>query len=373
MYDLVWSKPLRTLAPEIGVSDTAIRKSCKKSGIPLPGIGYWNKKQAGKKVIQTALTSRFPGALDEIYFGENRYWHSRSEDLLNQELPSPPEFNEDIESLSERVVKMVYKVSCPSTINRVHPLIKKLLDQDDERREKYGNSPYLWEKPRFDTPIDKRRLRILNAIFLSMQAIRCKPSMTTSKYSDDNRDASIIVGDQSISFTLKEVESRQKNKKQTKEQLTLTINSRYSEVKRSWIDNDERKIEKILSEIVVELIMTGEIHYREHVLHQYNWKVERKAELEEEERQRVLKEEQLARELKEKRESKRIENLLAQAKALQDANTIRSFVDSILADANKIEANLTDIEKWAEWALKQADRIDPIKNSEHFLQTNIKR
>lgn len=34
LYDLVWSVPKKQLAEQLGVSDVAIGKACKKSGIP---------------------------------------------------------------------------------------------------------------------------------------------------------------------------------------------------------------------------------------------------------------------------------------------------------------------------------------------------
>ena len=37
LYDLVWSKPLRSIAQEIGVSDVAVGKACLRAGIPRPG------------------------------------------------------------------------------------------------------------------------------------------------------------------------------------------------------------------------------------------------------------------------------------------------------------------------------------------------
>jgi predicted nucleic acid-binding Zn ribbon protein len=45
----IWSKPISQLAIELGVSDTCIRKWCKKYEISdLPPRGYWQKKNAGK-------------------------------------------------------------------------------------------------------------------------------------------------------------------------------------------------------------------------------------------------------------------------------------------------------------------------------------
>ena len=45
---MVWEKSVLVLAKELGVSDNAIRKRCRRAGIKLPGVGYWAKKKAGK-------------------------------------------------------------------------------------------------------------------------------------------------------------------------------------------------------------------------------------------------------------------------------------------------------------------------------------
>jgi hypothetical protein len=44
-----------TLAPNFGVSDVALKKRCKKLGVPTPPRGYWAKLEAGKKVRKEAL------------------------------------------------------------------------------------------------------------------------------------------------------------------------------------------------------------------------------------------------------------------------------------------------------------------------------
>lgn len=50
LYNEVWSRPMRDVARKYGVSDVAIGKVCRKLLIPVPGLGYWAKVQAGKPV-----------------------------------------------------------------------------------------------------------------------------------------------------------------------------------------------------------------------------------------------------------------------------------------------------------------------------------
>jgi hypothetical protein len=53
LYDLVWSKPMRDVAADLGISDVGLSKVCERHRVPRPEQGYWNKKSAGKKVKQT--------------------------------------------------------------------------------------------------------------------------------------------------------------------------------------------------------------------------------------------------------------------------------------------------------------------------------
>lgn len=57
LYERVWSTPGSRLAAELGVSDVAIAKRCKKLNIPRPSRGYWAKLAAGGKPSKTPLPS----------------------------------------------------------------------------------------------------------------------------------------------------------------------------------------------------------------------------------------------------------------------------------------------------------------------------
>lgn len=50
LYQRVWAQPMQRIAKEYGVSDVALARACKRRGVPVPGVGYWAKKAAGKPV-----------------------------------------------------------------------------------------------------------------------------------------------------------------------------------------------------------------------------------------------------------------------------------------------------------------------------------
>lgn len=49
LYDLVWSTPSTQIAAQLGISDVALSKRCKREGVPKPSSGYWPQVAAGKK------------------------------------------------------------------------------------------------------------------------------------------------------------------------------------------------------------------------------------------------------------------------------------------------------------------------------------
>lgn len=70
LFEKLWETPMVKLAQDIGVSDVAVTKACRKVGIPHPGRGYWAKqeKQRPRKpklpaiegVIQFQVIDRAP-------------------------------------------------------------------------------------------------------------------------------------------------------------------------------------------------------------------------------------------------------------------------------------------------------------------------
>jgi hypothetical protein len=55
LYEQVWSKPVREVAKEYGVSDVALAKVCRRMGVPLPGRGHWARIVAGQKIRRSPL------------------------------------------------------------------------------------------------------------------------------------------------------------------------------------------------------------------------------------------------------------------------------------------------------------------------------
>jgi hypothetical protein len=202
LYDLVWSEPMMTLSARFQISDVALKKTCARAGIPTPERGYWAKKDAGKEVFQAAFPLRPPGINDEIEIGAggNTLYAYRAEEDLLAPIGTSPEFSEPIETVRSRIAETVGQVAVTKKILTWHPTIDRLLKEDEKRREKQLNDPYVfsWDKPRFDSPFERRRLRILNSLFFAVAKMNGKASV----HGREARDIGISFFQQHLPLTL---------------------------------------------------------------------------------------------------------------------------------------------------------------------------
>ncbi len=367
LYDLVWSQPMRTVAASVGISDVALAKQCKKANIPVPTRGYWARKQAGTPTIRTALLPRFPGASDRVGGSAHHHYYGGLDwvdEFREMPVPPIPTFEEEISSVEERARKLVGKVRCSRKFETAYPLVAKLLAHDEERREEFTKWRSDYYKPKYDEGIERRRLLIINALFMAAAHLGCRPSMSTSKYGQDagsERQISIKIGETHINFTIEPINSKQKDQR---ERLRLVFDTAAdaASARDFWEDSDGRLLEDQLTDVLAGMLVSAEARYRDGLVRNREWVIERKAEAEAEFKRREEEAKRKARELQERLARERIGRLLSQAKALDRANQIRTYVNAALLRAAEMPIAQAEFEKWAMWARQEADRIDPVKN-----------
>jgi hypothetical protein len=331
--------------------------------------------QAGKPATKVALPTRAAGMDDEIVVGgRNRYWYNQptNEEILGP-LPEPPSFPEEIALVRDRVRKIIGKVSVGKVITTQHPAISRLIAEDDVRRQKQLKASYIssWEKPVFDSPFEQRRLRFLNALFIATAKCGGRPEV-------NGREASEIctkIHQTSVFLSLdRSSAARGKGGGQGRDgvdQLRFAILASYDrdQIRASWQDGEGGRLESFVGDIAVEVVMTAEVSYRESRVREFEWRVQRKAQLKEETRQHQLRLEREERELRQQLEQARIDRLLDEAASLRRAADIRAYVDAVRTAVLSENPSVSPdaIERWSKWALKEADRIDPIKSA-RFLE-----
>jgi len=350
MYDLVWSGPMRDVSKTLGLSDNGLRKHCVKAFVPLPPQGYWNKIKAGHKLKQTPLPPRPPGISETLTVGQ---WDYReNERRLKEVEPTAPVFDESIEELRARVTRNLGVVVASKSLSPPHAAFRRQVE-DDARR----TAQERWHTPIFDTPLEKRRLRILQGLFYGLSRLGCWATVQGR----ETRSISVGVGHQHVPISLERVTKRRRalDEKES-EILKFSILKGYDGVERiAWTDSEEHPLEGKLSEIAAEIVVVGEIQHREHVEWAYNEAVRRREEMRQAEIKRQLEAEKAERERLIKLEADRLKRLTDSAENYHRAEAIRMFVSTVTSlPADGIDP--VRVRQWREWALLQADRLDPI-------------
>ncbi|MDD4617051.1 MAG: hypothetical protein PHW76_08085 [Alphaproteobacteria bacterium] len=291
------------------------------------------------------------------------------EEALVVVIPSPPVFTEHMESVAARVKKLVRRIRIPKSLAKPHRLIARLLNEDKARQQKNIGRSFSFDEAIFTTAFERRRLKILNSLFVSLELCGMKP------FVDDKvgRTLSVTVGDQDISFTLDSVRA---DKQLIREQCGYSFAPRGVDdpmilkcqvtSAKIWKDTDTEKIEDHIREIVEQIIIAGEVLYRERAVNHHNWLIDRKKKAEKEVQNRLEEAERQHLEHIRKLEEQNIKHLLGQAAALRQASEIRTYVEAA-QKANTISdkpISMQKLEAWSSWALVQADRIDPVKSGD---------
>lgn len=371
LYNLVWSEPMRDIAARLGLSDVGLAKACRNASIPAPPRGYWNKKKAGHRVAQFPLPPREPGHSDQVVIGQERHWHYPPEPIdENEPDPPAPTFDEPVEVVRARVEKRTDAVRARKDFSIAHPAIRKLLEKDEKLREQQRQ--YAWYKPVFDAPLQRRRLRILNAILLALSA------QGFGGYTNGEKaeETTVSIGRSHLGLLLEVVLDRRRGndaEPPKRERLRLSLKaSHHGDAGRALAEDEpERPLEDRLRAIVVDLIVTGEERFREDIIASHKWTVERRHERIEEARKARAEAERKERERIAALEKARVDRLLGEAKALQRARDIRAYVDEVRTLSPRLDPPVPEdsLRAWAQWALAQADRIDPVL-SRRFLDND---
>ena len=92
LYDMVWSKPMTTLAKEFNLSDNGLRKICKKYDIPMPKVGHWEKVKYGHKTVIPKLSKQGDNEIKNIdinVFEKNKANPENEYDFLSKIKSNP--------------------------------------------------------------------------------------------------------------------------------------------------------------------------------------------------------------------------------------------------------------------------------------------
>lgn len=345
LFDLVWKQPMRTLAPQFGVSDVGFAKMCRRLNIPTPPRGYWAKLEHGKKVRKPTLPAAPPQTAETIVVKTEAHTPSPDDNL-------PGDIAELIETLRQRTIVV------PQTSSKVHGTIQRWRSEDD------GQKYNLYSRPTRLGPTERRRRRILNSLFQEVERSR------GGVKSEDRHKFKLTVAGETLEVTCSERYRQVKIQLTPEEQrksyypnkgyrtdhqatgeLRLRIEGYYQErLRREWHDLPEKPLEGQLQEVLIGLARAAAI--------------ERRKRLEREDRERREHEAEKRRWELERRRSKidkHLKEILAEADDWVRAAHLRRYANATiqaLRDATNDDA--ADERSWAQWTLSAADCIDPL-------------
>ena len=352
LYEKVWQVPLRKLAAEYNMSDVGLAKVCRKLGIPLPGLGHWAKIACGHAIARPPLP-----AMENV-------------PVLIREIrePKTPVLPEDEVKLE--VIERVAAATTPPVTKAMlaHPLVEQTRSLLSESRSKDGEK--LWggrETEWFDLRVTKatlpRALRIMATIIYMLEREGFK--LVVEKKEPESTSA-IIYGE-SIRFGIieksRQIKSAEGSGTYTYNRVALEPTGMLSlelwnyspeRLRRAWRDNERAKLEEYLPACIAGMMKIA-----------LAARSRRDAEEKKEQARQKRVDEVTAELEKIQAEEKKIQALKKEAVLWHRAERIRKYIAAVregaLKKSDKGEGN--KVLEWVEWAERQADRIDPLKEN----------
>ena len=361
LFEKVWETPMVKLAHDIGVSDVAVAKACRKASIPLPGRGHWAKseKQRQRKPKPPAVEGKV-----------------RFQVLDRDTLPAKT----GTDSNSPIVRRTI---EAPSQLTEPHALVSQWLKSAKTSKLKDGYLDYAGK-------------RVLNVMISSTLIERCailfdaliKESEVEGYSWEINAEGKTIVtvNGEPMAVRLMErldkdpippppppkrrpgapwepnfMSSRSPQFEWTSTgELTFQIEARmdYGE-RKNWKDTKTASLEKKLSSILAGLssasVSISALREKEEA---------REREWAEDERRRVER----ARNLETQRRLRR--NLVKHTELWERAERLRAFIKGVENRMNLsplVEQEMA--QTWVDWAHKQADLLDPMQGNLALITT----
>lgn len=363
LYELVWQEPMSLLSKRFAISDVGLAKVCRKHNIPYPTRGYWAKKQHGHETSRTPLPPMKQAESIELRDNSNGQYGTVHQDSAISELID-----------SERVPEN--KIEVAETLRGAHALVSQA---NQELQGALTNRFGIVEMPEnacLSVKVSKSSLRrallIIDAILKAMiqRGYEVVPGPKVG-----------ILG-QTIGFSIDEkLETKREpiedhdldqpytfgynrfNEKRCPSgllSLHITDGGRYwlNGCRYQWNDTAKHPLEKRLNQFVagmIEMASRVKLHNEEEKKKEAAREIE-EARRRDEERLRAEKRKEY------KAEKARVDKLLNQVKDWQKSKHLREMIEAVrlLHSVDEPVLPSSEIGQWIDWAILQADRLDPL-------------
>ncbi len=397
LYELAWSKPMRELAKDFGISDVALAKRCRRLGIPVPGRGYWARVDAGQQPYRPQLPKRDPERSDQEAL------------TVAPSADAPPIFNgppaatEDQVWLEQRLAFEQFpnnNIEVPATTRKWHPVIqayrdyleaaaeemrssRRASDRYDKwpewrKRAETDSSTWPWRRARdrgqrlrdfhkpaaFRVSLDtyKRALGLINALALAAASrgftVSRDDKIGRAVFTGYNADIQLRIAEMLQDKSRPSVRYDGKTETETYHiptgRLRLTLQTGYREGP-SFEDRESRTLESQLNRVFTGMYRLVVKVWEKDRQHQ-----EFHRQLEEDSKRRAEAERIRAeREKAQAEERARRRRLTVEAMRWAKSHRIREYVAHIQTTADERGASNVSLDCWTEWALNVACELDP--------------
>lgn len=385
LFEAAWDRPLTQVAAELGITSTALKKTCDRHDIPTPGRGYWAAVQSGgvfpRPVLRPVKDPRLEkvrvhGALSAATKARPEAAEPAKVKPSAGDTPPEPEAA-SAHPVIEAPQTSVPQIAVPATLASPHWIVAAWIE--GERRDKETYRRHGWGLAnRQPTPLEKRTRLILNGLFKAVE--RRGHKATTERGS--MHQAHLLIQGHRFDYTLVErytqrrvaltaaelklpenasVNRRVRQMREQTGQLQLTIKTSYYN-KAVWRDEPERSLEDQLGEIIADLeamaVKETEAKARQAEAEKLRWEEERRrAEVQRQRRQ----------------DANQWRRLRELAQRDEEAQRMRRFVETLRVRAANEGGESEEIAAWLIWAEEWIAAWDPLTDGVGAVMGQVKR
>lgn len=366
LYDQVWSEPMCHVSKQYGISDVGLAKICRKHKIPCPPRGYWAKKTAG----QTPDRIPLPKSNDNGKIVIREASNSSATSLL-----SP-----DIQQRVAEEIGRPLVIELRDHLRGAHSLVSAANQQTQTIRVGTDELVVIPDGFPLELHVSKDSLRrslfIVDALLRAFEGrgdvvgsgphvilldipvyFSLSESFVTHKEEVHSTD---FRGEYEFNF------NRFHTTKTPSGKLTLHIRDhthhRFLNCRQNWRDSPKQPLEQRL-----EAIVTGLLEFAAAVKHAE----EKQHRVEEERQQAELRRQEEARKRATRRatfqeEKRRFDELIETSVRWRKSQVLREYIAAAklaYVDRHGEIGPDSDMARWFEWAIRQADWLDPLIES----------
>jgi hypothetical protein len=369
LYEHLWTKPLTTLAHELGVWYGELLSISNEYKIPRPPLGYWVKVKYGKKVRRTPLR---PLPDREEIVREFHVWVPK---------PCDEEQRDQARALISSEKASDNRIVVPDSLCDPHPLVAKAEKLLGKAPEDPSHLLVPETAKCLDLQVSRgtldRALRIMDSLLKELE----QREIPIELIDDRQMSTQISVLGETFGICIEEVFDRVERKLTPAQEaekkrhpwffgrpefdriptgnLVLRLkNGGYDNGRTNWRDGKVQRLESLLNKFIVALFECA-VSKRSARIEREAAEVLRIAESRRKEELRKLQEQ----------ERTRLAQLLKDVDAWHQSQKIRAYADAIRthAEKNEVSDSGQELMEWVSWVSQQADRIDPLCKSPYSV------